>query len=153
MKDPYRSDETLDDGLLEVFKPGNMHEADRRGSLLKEGDELERMLEEKAAELARAEDALGGEMAKRECAEKALREAEKNYRILKDHAEEGVRIIQRMREQLQEANLRSTRGKTLTTAFLHDLKGPLALISPCAQFCMGNLPQFPTAGILIARRN
>lgn len=143
VKDPYRTYEAAGGGLLEVFRPSDVTGLKRARSLLKEGDELERKLEERATELVRAKEALRGEIAKRESAEKALREAEENYRILTDHAEEGVRIIQKMREQFQESNIRSTRGKTLITAFLHDLKGPLALISSCAQFCMGNLPQFP----------
>ena len=138
MKDPYRTYEAAGSGLLEVFRPSNVTGPTRARLLLKEREELEKKLEERAAELVRAEEALRGEIVKRERAEKALREAEENYRILMDHTEEGVRIIQRMREQFQEANMRSTRGKTLITAFLHDLKGPLALISSCAQFCMGN---------------
>jgi signal transduction histidine kinase len=138
MKDPYRSYEAAGSGVLEVFGPSGV--SGRKGGrpLLGERDELERKLEERAAELARMKEALRGEIAKRERAEKALREAEENYRILMGHTEEGVRIIQKMREQFQEANVRSSRGKTLITAFLHDLKGPLALISSCAQFCLGN---------------
>ena len=141
MKDAYRTYEAAGGGLLEVLRPSEV--SGRKGGrpLLRERDERERDLEEKAAELARVEDALGGEIDRRRRAEKALREAEENYRILMDHTEEGVRIIQKMREQFQEADVRSSRGKTLITAFLHDLKGPLALISSCAQFCMGNASQ------------
>jgi len=138
VKDPYRTYEGAGSGFLEGFRPSNVTGPTRARLLLKEREELERKLEERAAELVRAQEALRGEVVKRERAEKALREAEENYRILMDHTEEGVRIIQKMREQFQEANLRSSRGKTLITAFLHDLKGPLALISSCAQFCMGN---------------
>ncbi len=121
-----------------------MTEPKRARPLLKERDELEEKLREKTAELAQAKDDLQGEIAKRESAEQALREAEQNYRILMDYAEEGVRIIQKMRAQFQEAHVQRTRGKTLITAFLHDLKGPLALISSCAQICMGSLPDLPT---------
>ena len=142
MKDPYRSYKAAASGILEVFRSSEVTGSRRVRPLFREREALERGLEEKAAELARVEDALQEEIAKREGAEKALREAEEKYRILMDHTEEGVRIIQKMREQFQEANVRSSRGKTLITAFLHDLKGPLALISSCAQFCLGNLPLF-----------
>ena len=138
MKDPYRTYEGAGGGFLEGIRPSGVSRRRAMRPLSRERDELERKLEERAAELVRAKEALREEIVKRERAEKALREAEENYRILMDHTEEGVRIIQKMREQFQEANLRSSRGKTLITAFLHDLKGPLALISSCAQFCMGN---------------
>jgi len=101
---------------------------------LKGRDELERKLAEKAAEVARAEDALRGEIPKRESVEKALRIVEINNRISMDHTEGGVPIIQRIREQFKEANMRSTRGETLPTAFLHHPKGSLALISSSPQF-------------------
>jgi len=71
-----------------------------------------------------------------------------------DHTEEGVPIIQKISEQFQKASMQSTRGETLPTAFLHDLKGPLILINSCSQSCMGILPSYPpSGGILIARRN
>ena len=131
-----------------------MTEARQLESPLKGRDELERKLAEKVAEVARAEGALAGEIAKRESVEKALREVEINSRISMDHTEEGVPIIQKISEQFQEASMQSTRGETLPTAFLHDLKGPLALISSCPQFCMGILPPYPpSGGILIARGN
>ena len=143
MKNPYRTGRSTGGGLLEVYRSGDMTEAKRVKSLFKERDELDKRLREKIAELAQTKDALRGEIAKRESTEQALQQAEKNFEILTDYANESVRIIQRIREQFQEANMQNTRGKTLITAFLHDVKGPLALISSCSQFCMGNFSHLP----------
>jgi C4-dicarboxylate-specific signal transduction histidine kinase len=77
VKHPYRPDEAAGGGLLEVFRPSDVTGNKRARPLLKERDELERGLGEKAAELARAEEALRVEIAKRESAEKAFRERRK----------------------------------------------------------------------------
>lgn len=104
----------------------------------KESDELEIKLREEIAELTKANEALRTEFTKRQQAEETLWEAEEKYRLLMDYANEAISVIQKMRSQVQEAIMKRTLGKALITAFAHDLKGPLALISSCAQFSMEN---------------
>lgn len=94
-------------------------------------------------ELTRANEALRLEIDKLRKAEQALRETEENFRVLMDYADEAAGLIHQMREEIEEANLKANRGKVLVKAFIHDLKGPLALISSCAQFCLGSMAQVP----------
>lgn len=143
MKNPFGTYQPGDGDLPEEYGSPDVPGVKRAVLLLKERDELEKRLAEKTAELARAKDTLQGEITKRQGAEQALREAKENFGILMDYANESVRIIQEMREQFQEDQVQRARGKTLIAAFIHDLKGPLALVSSCCQFCIGNFPHLP----------
>ncbi len=98
---------------------------------------------EEIEELTRANEALRLEINKLRKAEEALRETEENFRVLMDYADEAAGLIHQMREEIEESNLKASRGKVLVKAFIHDLKGPLALISSCAQFCLESMVQVP----------
>ncbi|MCX5908031.1 MAG: ATP-binding protein [Deltaproteobacteria bacterium] len=111
--------------------------------LLKKREKEEKRLREEIAELTQVNEALSGEVAKFKRTEQALRETEENFRLLMNYSGDAVNLIKQMKDQVEEAGLKAKRGKMLVTAFIHDLKGPLALVSSCAQFCIGNLPLVP----------
>lgn len=100
-------------------------------------------LREEIEELTKANEALRLEINKLRRTEEALRETEENFRLLMDYADEAAGAIHQMKEEIEETSLKANRGKVLVKAFIHDLKGPLALISSCAQFCIESMPQVP----------
>jgi signal transduction histidine kinase len=98
--------------------------------------DLETRLKDSLAELAKANEKLQEETSKRKEVEHALEEMRVNYALLLDYANEAANIIQKMREEIQNNILNDSRKGAVVRAFLHDLKGPLALISSCTQFIM-----------------
>ncbi len=100
--------------------------------------DLEMKLKDCLAELARTNEILEEETSKRKQTENGLQEIKQNYSLLLNYANEAAGIIQKMREEIQNNLLNGTRKGTIVKAFLHDLKGPLALISSCVQFWIGN---------------
>jgi len=89
-------------------------------------------------ELAKAKEDLHAEIARRQQVEGALHQAEQNFELLMKYSIEAVSVIQKLKEK-NRGGLTNVTGKApLIRAFIHDLKGPLALISSCAQFCMKN---------------
>lgn len=100
--------------------------------------DLEMKLKDCLAELARTNEILEEETSKRKQTENGLQEIKQNYSLLLNYANEAAGIIQKMREEIQNTLLNGSRKGIIVKAFLHDLKGPLALISSCAQFWIGN---------------
>lgn len=100
--------------------------------------DLEMKLKDCLAELAKTNEILEEEASKRKQTENALHEIKQNYSLLLNYANEAAGIIQKMREEIQNTLLNGSRKGIIVKAFLHDLKGPLALISSCAQFWIGN---------------
>ncbi len=100
--------------------------------------DLEMKLKDCLAELARTNEILEEETSKRKQTENGLQEIKQNYSLLLNYANEAAGIIQKMREEIQNNLLNGSRKGIIVKAFLHDLKGPLALISSCAQFWIGN---------------
>jgi signal transduction histidine kinase len=100
--------------------------------------DLEKKLQDCLAELAKTNEILEEETSKRKQTENALQEIKENYSLLLNYANEAAGIIQKMREEIQNNLLSGSRKGIVVKAFLHDLKGPLALISSCAQFWIGS---------------
>jgi signal transduction histidine kinase len=89
-------------------------------------------------ELAKTKEALQEEIVKRRQLQEALRQAEENFELLMNYSIEAVSVIQKLKDK-NNGSIASSLGKApLVRAFIHDLKGPLALISSCAQFCIKN---------------
>jgi hypothetical protein len=85
MKNPFGTYQPGGGHFPEDDESPEVSEAKPGDLLLKERDELEKKLAEKTAELARAKNALRGEITKRQDAEQSLREARENFGILMDY--------------------------------------------------------------------
>jgi signal transduction histidine kinase len=101
-----------------------------------EEEKAEKKLRVEIASLYKANQTLREEIARRQQEEWALQHSEEEIQLLMNYANEAAFFIQEVGNELQENRTIGLNKLTLIRAFIHDLKGPLTLISSCAQFCM-----------------